>query len=328
MINNAFSICVLGFMAASLSACMSEINTVRELSPDNDSYQGRLVSGYRDLALYEADEMYDWFDARTFARKAIAARDSIPIKPENPDDWYFSDHDRSQVEIAHSRLASAISEGFSTRAPTSAADAQVAFDCWIEQLEEGWQLDHIARCRDLFDAAMRENVDINVSSAPALIRKSNDLGEVFYTEEFPKQQLACGPGKDKPAEEVTFRLYFNHGDAAISEKDRLIVAEIAQTVAEKQIQELFVTGHTDRSGSSDLNIGLALDRATNVWQALLESGVNPTHMWIGAHGEMSAEIATADGVRDHRNRRVTIYISSSSNESFPEDCVELTSGSL
>ena len=83
MINNAFSICVLGFMAASLSACMSEINTVRELSPDNDSYQGRLVSGYRDLALYEADEMHDWFDARTFARKAIAARDSIPIKPEN-----------------------------------------------------------------------------------------------------------------------------------------------------------------------------------------------------------------------------------------------------
>ena len=89
-----------------------------------------------------------------------------------------------------------------------------------------------------------------------------------------------------------------------------------------------MTGHTDRSGSSDLNMGLALDRATNVWQALLENGVNPTHMWIGAHGEMSAEIATADGVRDQRNRRVVIYISSDIDESLPEDCVELTSRSL
>ena len=328
MISNAFSICALGLMTVSLSACMSEINTVRELSTDGDSYQGRLVSGYRDLALYEADRMYDWFDARTFARKAIAATESISIKPENPDNWSLDDNDRPQAESAHSRLISAISQGFTTRAPTSAADAQVAFDCWIEQLEEGWQLDHIAKCRNLFDAAMQENVVIKVSRAPTLIRESNDLGEVFYTEDILEQQPACGPESDQSAEEMTFSLYFNHGDAAIAENDHLIVVEIAKIVAEKNIQELFVTGHTDRSGSSDLNMELALDRATNVWQALLENGVNPTHMWIGAHGEMSAEIATADGVRDQRNRRVVIYISSDIDESLPEDCVELTSGSL
>src|SRR3546814_14624397 len=38
--------------------------------------------------------------------------------------------------------------------PTQAAEAQVAFDCWMQEQEENFQPDDIAACRDRFEAAM------------------------------------------------------------------------------------------------------------------------------------------------------------------------------
>ena len=46
------------------------------------------------------------------------------------------------------------------RAPGQIGEAQTRFDCWVEQLEEGHQTEHIADCRELFEAMLQLVIDL------------------------------------------------------------------------------------------------------------------------------------------------------------------------
>src|SRR3546814_19373692 len=48
----------------------------------------------------------------------------------------------------------AMSAGAADEKPLDAAKAQANFDCWMEQLEENFQPQHIAACRDRYMTAM------------------------------------------------------------------------------------------------------------------------------------------------------------------------------
>ena len=53
------NLCLLFCMGVSVSACMSDVKEVRELKPQSGSFNAELMTGYRELAIFEADEMYD-----------------------------------------------------------------------------------------------------------------------------------------------------------------------------------------------------------------------------------------------------------------------------
>jgi outer membrane protein OmpA-like peptidoglycan-associated protein len=67
-----------------------------------------------------------------------------------------------------------------------------------------------------------------------------------------------------------------------------------------------VTGYADTSGSVPYNQRLSLRRAQHVAGALVRMGVPPQAMAIGGAGENNLAVPTPDGVREPRNRRVTI----------------------
>ena len=60
----------------------------------------------------------------------------------------------TELTDARARLISALNRGAATKAPMEAANAQVMFDCWMQEQEENFQPPDIARCRDGFYAAI------------------------------------------------------------------------------------------------------------------------------------------------------------------------------
>ena len=67
---------------AVLSGCagfggVSDINKLRGAEPSGDAFTRQLTGEYRQITIFEADEMYDWRDAGRFARKGLRATDEI-----------------------------------------------------------------------------------------------------------------------------------------------------------------------------------------------------------------------------------------------------------
>jgi outer membrane protein OmpA-like peptidoglycan-associated protein len=67
-----------------------------------------------------------------------------------------------------------------------------------------------------------------------------------------------------------------------------------------------VTGYTDTSGSARYNQRLSVLRARHVARALSKMGVPWRSMAISGHGEHDLAVPTPNGVREPRNRRVTV----------------------
>ena len=68
------------------------------------------------------------------------------------------------------------------------------------------------------------------------------------------------------------------------------------------------TGHADRSGSDQYNMGLGLRRANAVKAELIKDGVPAANIVILSRGETMPLVQTADGVREPQNRRVEIVL--------------------
>jgi len=69
-----------------------------------------------------------------------------------------------------------------------------------------------------------------------------------------------------------------------------------------------VTGHADRSGSDEYNMGLSQRRADAVADLLAAGGVARGALEVSAKGESQPRVPTADGVRELQNRRVEIVV--------------------
>ena len=146
----------LGVLAG--CASLSDINNVDAVrgmdAAGGTPFNQALFTEYKELTLFEADQMYDWPDAGLFARKAMAAANNDVVLPEELGNWDVPDEHIGELTEARGRLMAALEATARVQAPVEAAHAQGRFDCWVEQQEENHQPDHIAACRESFYAAM------------------------------------------------------------------------------------------------------------------------------------------------------------------------------
>jgi len=133
-----------------LAACM---NTRVTTTVASDPFNEALHKGYAAFAASERAQ-YDWIDGEYFANKSNAAAAGQRVLPELVSNWSLSKAKADELGAARARLMSVLDGGARTAFPADAAEAQVAFDCWIEQEEEGWQVADIKACKDRFEAAM------------------------------------------------------------------------------------------------------------------------------------------------------------------------------
>lgn len=271
----------LTIAAAALSACggmgggmfTNSVDEVRTLQPSGSAFNQRLAENYRDLAVYEADRMYDWRSARHFADKAQRAAAGEAVAPDNPTEARLTGGYATELGTGYQRLNSVMNEGAAERFPAEAALAQTKFDCWVEQAAEGHQFDHIAGCRDDFIIAVQAM-------------------------EQPIQPVADAP--------PPVLVFFDWDEATIRQDAMPIINQLADALRQNPNVPVIVEGHADTSGAADYNVGLSERRAEAVAAALAERGVGFERMQLRARGEQDLRVPTGDGVREPQNRRVRI----------------------
>ena len=117
--------------------------------------------------------------------------------------------------------------------------------------------------------------------------------------------VATGKGAAEPS---AFTIFFNFDSPnLITAQSDTLDAIVAAAKAGNQVR-LIVSGHADRAGPKPYNAALSRRRALTVKEALHRRGINPGWITITAHGETRPRIATPDGTREPRNRRVEIIL--------------------
>jgi hypothetical protein len=114
-----------------------------------------------------------------------------------------------------------------------------------------------------------------------------------------------------PAAPMTrnYAVFFDTGQAALSAESQATIAQAASTFKSTGGHSVAVTGHTDTTGTAQLNMQLSQQRAAAVSNELLRNGVPSTAIAALGYGEENPPVPTAPNVAERRNRSVDIVIS-------------------
>ncbi len=280
---NGFAKLLLPFAGALvLTGCAGmELQRAQEMSPQGSAFNTSLYEGYVDLAASEYAEA-DYPDSDTFAMRAISAGSGQMVGPEQIDRRALPEDKVGELMDARRRLAMVLSTGASERNPAEAARAQVMFDCWMQEQEENFQPEDIARCRGALMAAL----------------DALEVKPMAKAEPAPAPALPPVPGP--------YVVFFDTDSFELNEKSLAIVKEAAGMASSAQVMKAVLSGHTDTVGSDGYNMDLSHARVIAVGNALMEAGVSRKLVQKDYYGQSKLRVATPDDTENHDNRRVEI----------------------
>jgi outer membrane protein OmpA-like peptidoglycan-associated protein len=103
-----------------------------------------------------------------------------------------------------------------------------------------------------------------------------------------------------------FTVYFAWNRSWVGPQGIAILKQAAATFRAGGVVTVQVTGYTDTSGSVAYNQRLSVRRARIVAHILGHFGVPWKAMTVAGRGESDLAVPTPNGVREPRNRRVTV----------------------
>jgi outer membrane protein OmpA-like peptidoglycan-associated protein len=106
---------------------------------------------------------------------------------------------------------------------------------------------------------------------------------------------------------------FDSGRADIKPNFRPILDQFASGLSSQQNTEVRIIGHTDNTGSDELNNRLSLQRAEATRNYLVSRGVNPQMVVTAGRGEMEPISENNSEQGRARNRRVEIFLGERAN---------------
>lgn len=286
------SIAVAGLCALALAGCAGQEVGHTAATPSNaNTFSTGLHTGYLGIAKSEYAQG-DYKDSDFFALRAQRAGRGESFDPQTVDNrlstsaWPDLSPDMvATLTNARGRLMTALPEG-RTVAPAAAARAQVGFDCWLGQQEENFQPAHIAACRDSYDTAMAE---LDTALRPAVAPR------------------AAAPTMATPGAR-TFLVFFDWDSNVLTDGAKSVIASAASASRQSSQVTMIATGHADRSGPDDYNLGLSGHRADAVKAELMRLGIPTREIGVAARGETDPLVATGNDVREPQNRRVQIVL--------------------
>jgi OOP family OmpA-OmpF porin len=278
-----------------LTACAGqELGKAQKMTPNSTDFDNALAAGYLRLAQAEYSEG-DYADADYFARQAMAAGDPQKVMPlPEVSSRKLPQSEAFYVGTAREELDQLFDAGARVKVPQLAATAQVAFECWIQELEENQQPDHIEACRDQLDGlipAIRNAVAPQAAAAPA-----------------PAQKAPAPAQKAKPPKGKLFKVYFATGSARLDDAANKTLSEAVDLAGKFNTLRVVVSGYTDTAGNAAANERLSQRRAQVVAAALRIRGVARDAIKVKGYGEKYLDARTADGVAEGKNRRVEISV--------------------
>ncbi len=251
-----------------------------------EMFRGGLATGYSRLSKGEYDES-DYGDGDAFAAKAKSARSAgLPPLPYNPSNWMIRDRHMAALQNGHARLTEALLAGSAFYTGTASAEAQVAYDCWLQEVEEDLQSKEAAKCKAQFEDAMSR-----VKIRPA-------VKTIVYEQAAPVEE----------AKPETFIVYFPFDSATLLPREEETIREAAQFAVDYGTTDVRVGGYTDTMGTAVYNDTLSERRAQVVVDQLRQLGVPAVLVKAQSYGETNLQRQTGDEVREQANRRATISV--------------------
>ncbi|CCQ74571.1 OmpA family protein [Magnetospira sp. QH-2] len=243
------------------------------------AFADALKSEYVGLATMERDEG-DWGDAAYFNNKGRSAAMGTDVMAQAIAERDLPGDNVKDLTDARAALMSVLPAA-KTSNPAAAARAQAMFDCWMQEQEENFQPEDIAKCRADFEAAMKE------------------LEPKPMAKPMPKPVMPSPKPK-------TFVIYFGFDKANVDDTGMMIVDKIASYFGDINAASVDIAGHTDTMGPSAYNTMLAQKRADAVAAAL--QGKVKGGVIVNAYGEGKLAVATNDEVMEGANRRVEVVV--------------------
>jgi OOP family OmpA-OmpF porin len=270
----------------------------------DSEYRASLSKLYLEFAESEADQ-YDWFDSTYFAEKGLLVANGANVSPENLGDWDLPPEIIDDMTHAREYLTKALDEDNKDRLPDLSARALFLYDCWVEQQEENWQVEHIESCReefyDVLDRLLeksKENAEIKLTELTGV--RNLDAGE--------KEKAAIEAISDEPAT-LTYMVFFDFGSTKLDKQSKETVNNVIEDIrALEGKYEIIINGHADRAGNQKTNLHLSHKRAKTVKSKFVKAGINKKAVQIFSFGESDPRIDTADGEKNRMNRRVEIIV--------------------
>lgn len=244
-----------------------------------------LTKDYFDLA-----ELQYYYSDDPFAVKAREADQGKNVLPWNPADKKVPASDRGDLTDGYSRLMAALNGGFREQNPAQASTAQTNFDCWLKHVVDAkgkdWKC--IKQCRDAFEKAL-------AAWQPPVVEKPKPK---------PKPKPVAEPAP--PPQPRSFIVFFDWNSSTIRPDAQRVLEAAAAHAQRGGLSQVNLVGHADRSGPARYNMGLSQRRADAAKAALVGMGLSAGSISTVARGESQPLVATDDGVREPRNRRVEI----------------------
>ena len=116
------------------------------------------------------------------------------------------------------------------------------------------------------------------------------------------------PPSTMQAAPQVFTVLFDTGRSTLNAPARSTVQQAAAAYQSARGSGVTVAGHTDTTGSDQMNLALSQRRAQAVTDGLVAAGVPAASINATGTGEQSLPVQTGDNVSEQRNRSVDITV--------------------
>lgn len=276
---------------------------LKELDKHNfsqDNIYDLVSKEYKEFAYSELYEMHDELDANYFAFKANNILKTKIIRIENPNNWKIPDNYENEAKEEYKKISSLLKEEFAFQYPKLVAKLVSGYDCWLEQIEENWQIKDIENCKNKFTNAYKKILASETSKQSISKKHKPEINSSAVSEK-NKSYFIKG---DKTKSVLVFFKYDSY-KLSITEKDKL--DNYISTLIKTDSNPIIIYGHTDTKGSKKYNLILSEQRALSVSKYFRKKGIN-NKLIIKSYGEDYPLIITGDNVEEENNRRVEVII--------------------
>ena len=255
---------------------------------------------YKEFAYSELYKMHDEIDANYFAFKATHILKTKIIRIENPQNWNIPDNYKNEAKEEYKKISFLLKKDSTFQYPKLVAKLVSGYDCWLEQIEENWQVEDIRDCKNKFTNAYKKILD-SEDSIKSISKKQK--AEINSSSISQKNNSYLIKG-DKTKSVLVFFNYDSY-KLSITEKEKL--DNYISTSIKTDYNPIIIYGHTDTKGSKKYNLILSEQRALSVSRYFTTKGIN-NKLIIKNYGENYPLIITGDNVQEEKNRRVEVII--------------------
>lgn len=270
----------IGLLVAILCGGCAEtsLNKLTKTTPQGSQFTIALAQEYLNFANRESSTYYDQFSSHHFARKGLEAAHGTVVAPEALERWRIPAKNRDELAQARDRLLLAINSNAPADHARELAQAQVNFDCWVEELDENHQPQNIEFCRSNYyqAIALAEQKIASISTA--------------------KNLLPTAP----------YAVYYKIGKTDVPPDAQKIIDQLMALVQPMGDYRLVIDGHGDKVGSALRNLAISEQRATHMKTAIVTRGVAQERIRTFGHGATSA--TGKKGTPRPADRRVDITL--------------------